>query len=97
MQAPGKTCSGKNVKRLLDGLPPEGVDEALAAKTAKVTGFKAPVAVRLANEIIDAQAGLSIADAAEIELGRLGEIFATEDALEGLTSMGRKRPAYTGR
>jgi enoyl-CoA hydratase/3-hydroxyacyl-CoA dehydrogenase len=97
MQALAQACSGKNVKRLLEGLPPEGVDDALAGKTAKVIGFKAPVALRLANEIIDAQAGLSIADAAEIELGRLGEIFATEDALEGLTSMGRKRPAYKGR
>ena len=49
------------------------------------------------NEIIDAQTGRSIADGAEIELGRLREIFSTEDALEGLTAMGRKRPAYQGK
>lgn len=97
MQTLAQACSGKNVKRLLDGLAPEGVDASLGARTAKVIGFKAPVALRLADEIIDAQAGLPIVDAAEIELDRLGEIFATEDALEGLTSMGRKRPTYKGR
>ena len=63
----------------------------LAAKTAKVVGFKAPLALKLAAEIIDAQAGLSMADAVEVELGRLSEIFATADALEGLSSAGRKR------
>jgi hypothetical protein len=35
-------------------------------------------------------------EAVEIELGRLQEIFSTADALEGLTSMGRKRPTYKG-
>ena len=34
--------------------------------------------------------------ACEIELARLSEIFATADALEGLTSLGRKRPEYKG-
>jgi hypothetical protein len=37
-----------------------------------------------------------MAEAVEIELGRLQEIFSTADALEGLTSMGRKRPEYRG-
>ncbi|MBI9087431.1 MAG: enoyl-CoA hydratase/isomerase family protein [Desulfobacterales bacterium] len=97
MQASAKACSDENVKRLLDGLAPEGIDETLAARTAKGIGFKAPMAIRLVNEIIDAQTGLSVADAAEIELSRLSEIFATEDALEGLSTMGRKRPAYKGR
>jgi enoyl-CoA hydratase / 3-hydroxyacyl-CoA dehydrogenase len=90
-------CSRANTEKLLSGQPPEGVDEKLGAKAAKITGFKAPVALRLANEIIDSQVDRSIADGAEIELGRLKEIFSTEDALEGLTSMGRKRPAYKGR
>ena len=97
MQVLARTCSDENVERMLNGLAPEGVDETLAARTAKGIGFKAPVALRLANEIIDAQTGLSMADAAEVELSRLSEIFATEDALEGLSTMGRKKPAYKGR
>ena len=41
-------------------------------------------------------AALPRGQAVEIELGRLQEIFSTADALEGLTSMGRKRPEYKG-
>ena len=86
-----------NAARLLAGQPPENVPADLAGKTAKIVGFKAPLALKIANEIIDAQMGLPMADAVEIELGRLSEIFATADALEGLSSAGRKRPAFTGK
>jgi len=89
-------CSQENVVRLLSGNPPEGVSEELAARTAKVIGFKAPLALKISNEIIDQQAGKSIEEAVEIELGRLNEIFSTADALEGLSSLGRKRPEYKG-
>jgi enoyl-CoA hydratase/3-hydroxyacyl-CoA dehydrogenase len=68
----------------------------MAAKAAKIVGFKAPLAVKLSNEIIDAQTGKSMTEAIEIELGRLAEIFSTADALEGLSSMGRKRPEFKG-
>jgi hypothetical protein len=33
----------------------------------------------------------------DLELSRLGEIFGTADALEGLSSMGRKRPEFKGK
>jgi enoyl-CoA hydratase/3-hydroxyacyl-CoA dehydrogenase len=89
-------CSQENVARLLSGKPPEGVSEEFAAKTAKIIGFKAPVALELANEIIDQQAGKSMEEAVEIELGRLNDIFSTADALEGLSSLGRKRPEFKG-
>ena len=89
-------CSQENVARLLSGNPPEGVSEELAARTAKVIGFKAPLALKISNEIIDQQAGKSIEEAVEIELGRLNEVFSTADALEGLSSLGRKRPDYKG-
>ena len=46
---------------------------------------------------IDAQADKSIPEAVEIELGRLEEIFSSADALEGLSSLGRKRPEYKGK
>jgi hypothetical protein len=32
----------------------------------------------------------------EIELGRLQDIFSTADALEGLSSAGRRRPEFKG-
>jgi len=86
----------ENVERLLAGRPPESVDESLAAKTAKVISYKAPLALKIANEIIDQQSGKPISEAVEIELGRLEEIFASADALEGLSSLGRKRPEYRG-
>ena len=86
-----------NAARLLAGQMPENVPEDVAAKTAKIVGFKAPLALKIANEIIDAQMGLPMADAVEVELGRLAEIFATADALEGLSSAGRKRPEFKGK
>jgi enoyl-CoA hydratase/3-hydroxyacyl-CoA dehydrogenase len=91
-----KLGTPENVSRLLSGQLPEHAPEDLAAKTAKIIGYKAPLALKLANEIINAQAGLSMADAVEVELGRLSEIFSTADALEGLSSAGRKRPEFTG-
>ena len=89
-------CDNENVTRLLSGNPPDGVTEELASRTAKIIGFKAPLALKLSNEIIDRQAGKSIEEAIEIELGRLNEIFSTADALEGLSSLGRKRPEFKG-
>ena len=89
--------SQDSVAALLAGRAPEGVDTALAEKTAKIVGYKAPLSVKAAAEIIDAQIGKSIPEAVEIELGRLEEIFSSADALEGLSSLGRKRPEYTGK
>jgi enoyl-CoA hydratase/3-hydroxyacyl-CoA dehydrogenase len=86
-----------NTAKLLAGELPQGVDSELAAKTAKIMGYKAPLALKLANQIIDQQADKPIDQAVEIELGRLAEIFSTADALEGLTSLGRKRPEFKGR
>ena len=91
-----KTCSQANVEKLLAGNQPEGVPADLAVKTAKVVAFKAPLALKLANEIIDRQTGKSFTEAIKIELGRLNEIFSTADALEGLSSLGRKRPEFKG-
>ncbi len=88
--------SAENVAHLLAGRPPEGVEQALAAKTAKIVGYKAPLALKIANDIIDRQIDKPMAEAVEIELKRLQEIFSTADALEGLTSMGRKRAEYRG-
>ena len=52
--------SAENAARLLNGQLPEGVPQEIAAKTAKFVGYKAPLALRIANEIIDEQVGKSI-------------------------------------
>jgi enoyl-CoA hydratase/3-hydroxyacyl-CoA dehydrogenase len=92
-----QACTKENVEKLLSGKPPEGVPEEIAARTAKIVSYKAPLALKLASEIIDQQMGKTMAEAVEIELGRLSEIFSTADALEGLSSAGRKRPEFKGK
>ncbi|MFC1882498.1 3-hydroxyacyl-CoA dehydrogenase NAD-binding domain-containing protein [Thermodesulfobacteriota bacterium] len=89
-------CNQENVDRLLSGDPPQGVPEDLAARISKFIGFKAPLALKMGNEIMDQQVGKSMEDAVEIELGRLNDIFSTADALEGLSSLGRRRPEFKG-
>ena len=91
-----QVCSSENVAKLLAGETPAGVSEEIAAKTAKLIGYKAPLALKIANEIIDEQIGKSITEAVEIEFGRAKDIFNTADALEGLSSLGRKKPEYKG-
>ncbi len=86
-----------NIEKLLSGELPSGVPEDFAAKIAKNVGFKAPLALKLASEIVDQQMGKTMAEAVEIELGRLSEIFSTADALEGLSSAGKKRPEFKGK
>jgi len=86
-----------NIDRLLAGKPPADVEQSLAEKTAKIVGYKAPLALKAADEIIDRQTGTPIPEAVEIELSRLAEIFGSDDALEGLTAMGRRRPEYKGK
>ena len=85
-----RACSRENVAGLLSGNPPSGVPEELAARVFKLIGYKAPVALKIANEIIDRQVGLSMEDAIEVELGRLKDSFSTDDALLGLSNIGRR-------
>jgi enoyl-CoA hydratase/3-hydroxyacyl-CoA dehydrogenase len=89
-------CSQENVDRLLSGDPPQSVPEDMAARITKFIGFKAPLALKMGNEIMDQQVGKSMEEGIDIELGRLNEIFSTADALEGLSSLGRKRPEFKG-
>ena len=89
-------CNQENVDLILAGNAPRGGSEELVSRTSKVIGFKAPLALKISNEIIDQQTGKSMEEAVEIELGRLNDIFSTADALEGLSSLGRKRPEYKG-
>ncbi len=57
----------------------------------------APVALRIAFELIDAAPGRTREEASAAELERLEEVFATEDAAAGLSSVGGPRPRFVGR
>jgi enoyl-CoA hydratase/3-hydroxyacyl-CoA dehydrogenase len=92
-----KLCSAGNAQALLAGKKPAGVSDSLAEKTLKALARKAPLALKKADELIDAQQKVSIPEAIELELGELHYIFSTEDALAGLLSAGRKPPQYSGR
>lgn len=89
--------STENVKHLLKGQPPQVGDEEFASKTARIISRKAPLALKMANELIDAQAGTGTDKAIELELDRLQEIFSTEDALAGLQAPPGRPPEYQGR
>jgi enoyl-CoA hydratase / 3-hydroxyacyl-CoA dehydrogenase len=66
-------------------------------KTAKIIISKAPIALKLANRIMDEGYNMPIAEATGLELKYLAEIFSTEDALTGLKSVGKGKPVFQGR
>ena len=71
-------------------------DDPRLAKSVKRIGTKAPVALRLSAELIDRAAEVPIDQGLALELSHLREIFATKDAYEGLSSLGRKPPVFMG-
>ena len=54
------------------------------------------MALRIAGRLIDEGAGAPLRQGLKKELDHLVEIFSTKDALEGLSSLGRKRPEFKG-
>ncbi len=89
--------SDKNMESLLQGKCPEGFDseDKLISRQLKNLKFTAPIALSMASDLIDATASNSLADGLDMELSKLHDIFATNDALEGLSALieGR-RPTY---
>ena len=69
--------------------------ESLRASEKRI-GFKAPVALRIASDLIDRGEGKPIEQGIAMELSDLEEIFSTNDAYEGLSSLGKRRPVFTG-
>ncbi|MFN8176523.1 MAG: 3-hydroxyacyl-CoA dehydrogenase NAD-binding domain-containing protein [bacterium] len=66
------------------------------AKEAGRVKSKAPVATRIADELVRASETLPLAEGLAAELSHLEEVFRTKDAHEGLSSLGRRRPQFTG-
>ncbi len=92
-----KACSEDNLEKLLAGGVPEGIDEKTATKAAKLVSKKAPYALKMVSELVDQQADMSIEEGIKAELARLEEVFNTEDALAGLSSVGGKPPVWQGK
>ena len=92
-----KICADTNAQALLAGKTPEGVSPSLAEKTLRTLARKAPLALKKADELIDAQQKVSIPEAIELELNELHYIFSTQDALAGLMSAGKAPPQYAGK
>jgi enoyl-CoA hydratase/3-hydroxyacyl-CoA dehydrogenase len=62
----------------------QSLDTGESEKIIRSMGYKAPVAIRLADKLIEERGGC------ESELAHLNEIFSTSDALLGLSSVGKK-------
>ena len=87
--------SDKNIKSVLTG---EGDLNELGQKISKTISYKAPLAIKIANTIIDEGSKLNLNEGLEVELSHLSEIFSSEDALEGLNSViKRQRPSFKGK
>ena len=89
--------SDENLATILDGNCPEGFDpeDKLVSRQMKSLSRTAPIALRMASDLIDAAGATELSDGLSQELGKLEDIFSTDDALEGLSALieGRK-PTY---
>jgi enoyl-CoA hydratase/3-hydroxyacyl-CoA dehydrogenase len=84
-----------NIQNILSG---KGDLNEIGQKISKTISYKAPLAIKLANKVIDEGSQLGLKEGLEIELDHLREIFSTQDALEGLNSViFRKRPDFKGK
>lgn len=66
------------------------------SKSAKKVGFKAPLALQAADELIKMAASSSLADGLAAETAGLTSIFSSKDAWEGLSTLGVRRPSFRG-
>jgi len=65
-------------------------------RAVKQVRRKAPVALRIAESLIDDGFDRPLHEGLHLELGHLVEIFSMGDALEGLTALGLERPEFKG-
>ena len=89
--------SDENLAAVLNGNCPEGFDpeDKLVSRQLKSLSRTAPIALRMASDLIDAADSTELEVGLSQELGNLEGIFSTSDALEGLSALieGRK-PTY---
>ena len=90
--------SDDNMSAIMNGTCPDGfnVEDKSVARQMKSLSRTAPIALKMASDLIDVTASTSLADGLQMELDHLTEIFSTDDSLEGLSALieGRK-PTYS--
>jgi enoyl-CoA hydratase/3-hydroxyacyl-CoA dehydrogenase len=94
LRALEKFFSDAKLEALLDGSA-TAADPAVSKSAGRVR-HKAPIATRLADAMIRTGAEKGEDAGLKMELDKLGEIFHTTDALEGLSSLGRRWPEFKG-
>jgi enoyl-CoA hydratase/3-hydroxyacyl-CoA dehydrogenase len=95
-QAFAKVFTDENINLLFAGKPMTGLTGNLAEKIPAILGSKSMVALKMADDIMNKQAKMSIPEAVECELGVLDRLFSTHDAFEGLSTVGRRKPVFKG-
>jgi len=80
------SMAGGGMYKLLSGEIPAGVDEDFAKTTASILSSKSLVALKFVDELMDAQAKVSIDEAIQLEIGKQFEMYSTKDALTGLSA-----------
>ena len=86
-----------NMATLMAGQCPEGFDaeDKTVARQIKSLSYTAPIGLKMASDLIDATATTDLSAGLKMELDGLHTIFATKDALEGLSALiENRRPTY---
>ena len=94
----GRTIDAEEALRvgIVNALADPVLDRALA--TAGELASKSPVALALAKRLCNLTLGVDHAGSLDTEADSFGELFASEDAIEGLTAFVEKRaPTFVGR
>jgi enoyl-CoA hydratase len=94
----GRTIDAEEALRigLVNAIADPVLDRAL--ETASELAAKSPVALSLAKRLCNLTLGIDHAGGLELEANEFGDLFASEDAKEGLTAFVEKRaPNFVGR
>ncbi|MEC9465471.1 MAG: 3-hydroxyacyl-CoA dehydrogenase NAD-binding domain-containing protein [Myxococcota bacterium] len=94
-KALAKFLEGHDAHAIVSG-DVEAPEELSGLKLQKKIGFKAPIAVRLTQELTAIAGQGDLVAGLDAELAHLEEIFGSKDALEGLSALlERRRPSFT--
>jgi enoyl-CoA hydratase/carnithine racemase len=90
----GRTVAPAEAERLgmVDRLVPAGEFEQTVAELAAGLAAGAPLAVAAITRVVNDGLERTLADALDRELEELADLFASEDAREGMTAFTEKRP-----